>query len=58
MESQFDMSVVDSTVDNYITVVASTLFKVPSVLIEVNDQSVEAYPLMASALAQAVADFA
>lgn len=58
METDFDLSVVDSTVDNYITVVASTLFKVPSVLIEVNDQSVEAYPLMASALARAVADFA
>lgn len=58
METQFDMSVVDSTVDNYITVVASILFKVPSILIEVNDQSVEAYPLMASALARAVADFA
>ena len=58
METQFDMSVVDSTVDNYITVVASVLFKVPSILIEVNDQSVEAYPLMASALARAVADFA
>ncbi|MDA8837810.1 N-formylglutamate amidohydrolase [Candidatus Poseidoniales archaeon] len=58
METEFDMSVVDSTVDNYITVVASILFKVPSVLIEVNDQSVEAFPLMASALARAVADFA
>jgi len=58
METQFDMSVVDSTVDNYITVVASILFKVPSILIEVNDQSAEAYPLMASALARAVADFA
>lgn len=58
METQFDMSVVDSTVDNYITVVASVLFKVPSVLIEVNDQSVEEYPLMAMALAKAVADFA
>ncbi len=58
METQFDMSVVDSTVDNYITVVASILFNVPSVLIEVNDQSVEAYPLMASALARSVADFA
>jgi len=58
MEVDFDVTDVDSTVDNYITLVASILFNVPSVLIEVNDQSVEEYPLMASALARAVADFA
>jgi len=58
IEKNFDIGIFDTTVEGaFLTTVASVLFGVPSVLMEVNDQSSEEYERLANSLAAYFVDF-
>ena len=58
MERKFDIGIFDTTVEGaFLTTVASVLFDVPSVLMEVNDQSSGYYERLAGSLAAYFVDF-
>ncbi len=59
IEQRFDIGVFDVSIEGaYLTTVASVLFELPSILMEVNDQSSEDYEELADYLAASLADFA
>ena len=58
VEKDFDIGIFDSSVEGaFLTTTASVLFDVPSILMEVNDQSSEEYEKLAVTLAAYFADF-
>ncbi|MAZ97733.1 MAG: hypothetical protein CMP53_09455 [Flavobacteriales bacterium] len=58
IERNFDIGIFDTTVEGaFLTTVASVLFDVPSVLMEVNDQSSGYYERLAGSLAAYFVDF-
>lgn len=58
IEKFFDIGIFDTTVEGaFLTTVASILFEVPSILMEVNDQSSEDYERLARSVAAYFVDF-
>jgi hypothetical protein len=58
IEKRFDIGIFDSTIDGYLTLVSNILFEVPSLVMEVNDQSVEEFEALAIEIAASFADYA
>ena len=59
VEQRFDIGVFDVSIEGaYLTTVASVLFELPSILMEVNDRSSEDYEELANYLAASFVDFA
>ena len=52
-----DVGVEIGSYDNYLTVVASVLFDTPSILIELNENSVQVYPVVAAQVAESLQEY-
>ena len=52
-----DVGMENGSYNNYLTVVASVLFDVPSILIELNENSVQVYPVIAAQVSESLQEY-